>query len=107
MTGRPKKFGHVIEPTPRTPALASVSPELRHALASGAQTITVPADAVLFHRLVVAVPEFRAQLLGLFAGLLRYRIWRGRLVLIVTGAIGFCPLYRVLGVSTCKVSPRG
>lgn len=29
--------------------------------------------------------------------------WLG-LILAVTGAIGFCPLYRALGVSTC---PRG
>ena len=24
-------------------------------------------------------------------------------ILLVTAAVGFCPLYRVLGVSTCKV----
>ncbi len=28
------------------------------------------------------------------------------LVPLLTGAIGFCPLYRVLGVSTCSVPAR-
>ncbi len=27
-------------------------------------------------------------------------------ILLVTAAVGFCPLYRVLGVSTCKVPQR-
>lgn len=27
------------------------------------------------------------------------------LVLIVTAAVGFCPAYRLLGVSTCKLNP--
>ncbi len=31
--------------------------------------------------------------------------WAG-LILIVTGLIGFCPLYTVLGISTCPVKPR-
>jgi len=26
---------------------------------------------------------------------------------LVTGLIGFCPLYRMLGLSTCPVSARG
>lgn len=28
------------------------------------------------------------------------------LVPLLTGIFGFCPLYRLLGVSTCRVSPR-
>jgi hypothetical protein len=28
-------------------------------------------------------------------------------VLLVTAATGFCPLYRVLGISTCRVPARG
>ncbi len=32
--------------------------------------------------------------------------WIG-VVPLLTGAIAFCPLYRVLGISTCAVSPRG
>jgi uncharacterized membrane protein len=27
-------------------------------------------------------------------------------VLVVTGAVGFCPLYRVLGVNTCPVDKQ-
>jgi len=26
-------------------------------------------------------------------------------VLLVTAAVGFCPLYRVFGINTCKVAP--
>ena len=29
------------------------------------------------------------------------------LVPLLTGAVGFCPLYRVLGLRTCPVSPHG
>jgi hypothetical protein len=29
------------------------------------------------------------------------------LVPLLTGAVGSCPLYRVLGVSTCTARPRG
>ena len=28
------------------------------------------------------------------------------LVLLVTGFVGFCPAYRLIGVRTCSVSPR-
>ena len=28
------------------------------------------------------------------------------LVPLVTGLVGFCPLYRVLGISTCPVAPH-
>ena len=29
------------------------------------------------------------------------------LVPLLTGAVGFCPLYRVLGMSTCSTGPHG
>ena len=29
------------------------------------------------------------------------------IVPLVTGLVGFCPLYRMLGVSTCPVSAKG
>ena len=29
------------------------------------------------------------------------------IVPLVTGLVGFCPLYRLLGVSTCPVSAKG
>lgn len=28
-------------------------------------------------------------------------------IMLVTAAVGFCPLYRVFGASTCKVESRG
>jgi hypothetical protein len=32
--------------------------------------------------------------------------WLG-LVPLLTGIVGFCPLYRVLGIDTCRLTPRG
>lgn len=32
--------------------------------------------------------------------------WIG-IVPLVTGLVGFCPLYRILGLNTCPVSQRG
>lgn len=29
------------------------------------------------------------------------------LVPLATGLIGFCPLYRLVGLSTCPITPRG
>lgn len=29
------------------------------------------------------------------------------LVLIATALVGYCPIYQILGVSTCPVKPRG
>ena len=52
-----------------------------------------------------AVVGIIALLVGLFAGggFLRALLTIVGLVLVITAAVGFCPLYRLLGMNTCKV----
>lgn len=52
-----------------------------------------------------AVVGIIALLIGLFAvgGFLRALLIIVGLVLVITAAVGFCPLYRLLGTNTCKV----
>ena len=52
-----------------------------------------------------AVVGLSALLVGLFAagGFLRALLIIVGLVLVITAAVGFCPLYRLLGINTCKV----
>lgn len=52
-----------------------------------------------------AVIGIIALLIGLFAvgGFLRALLIIVGLVLVITAALGFCPLYRLLGINTCKV----
>lgn len=52
-----------------------------------------------------AVVGIIALLIGLFAvgGFLRALLIIVVLVLVITAAVGFCPLYRLLGINTCKV----
>lgn len=52
-----------------------------------------------------AVVGIIALLIGLFAvgGFLRALLIIVGLVLLITAAVGFCPLYRLLGINTCKV----
>jgi uncharacterized membrane protein YgaE (UPF0421/DUF939 family) len=54
-------------------------------------------------RVVLAVVAFAAAFavgLGSFGGIVLAVVG---VVLLVTAAVGFCPLYRVFGMSTCKV----
>lgn len=52
-----------------------------------------------------AVVGIIALLIGLFAvgGFFRALLIIVGLVLVITAAVGFCPLYRLLGINTCKV----
>jgi len=52
-----------------------------------------------------AVLGIIALLVGLLAagGFLRALLIIVGLVLVITAAVGFCPLYRLLGIYTCKV----
>lgn len=52
-----------------------------------------------------AVVGIIAVLVGLLAvgGFLRALLVIVGLVLVITAAVGFCPLYRLLGINTCKV----
>ena len=46
-----------------------------------------------------------ALLAMVFVGPHTWLGWLG-IVPLVTGLVGFCPLYRLLGVSTCAVNPH-
>ena len=52
-----------------------------------------------------AVLGIIALFVGLLAagGFLRALLIIVGLVLVITAAVGFCPLYRLLGINTCKV----
>lgn len=52
-----------------------------------------------------AVVGIIALFVGLFVvgGFLRALLIIVGLVLVITAAVGFCPLYRLLGINTCKV----
>lgn len=52
-----------------------------------------------------AVLGIIALLVGLLAagGFLRALLIIVGLFLVITAAVGFCPLYRLLGINTCKV----
>ncbi|WP_454972525.1 YgaP family membrane protein [Corynebacterium propinquum] len=52
-----------------------------------------------------AVLGIIALFVGLFAagGFLRALLIIVGLVLVITAGVGFCPLYRLLGINTCKV----
>ncbi len=40
------------------------------------------------------------------AGALKVVLWALAAIMLVTAAVGFCPLYRLFGMSTCKVSAQ-
>ena len=44
----------------------------------------------------------------LFAGALTITPWLAVLgvILLATGLMGWCPIYRILGISTCRVSAK-
>jgi len=48
--------------------------------------------------LALAWMSLGASLLGIIVGIVG-------LVLLVTGFVGFCPAYRLIGIRTCSVSP--
>lgn len=45
--------------------------------------------------------------LGLTTGVLAVAVGLIGVVLLVTGVVGFCPLYALLGLSTCPAEPSG
>ncbi len=56
-------------------------------------------------RLVVAVVAAVAAWLVGFGSLVGIVLLVVAAVMLVTAAVGFCPLYRVFGINTCKVAP--
>lgn len=71
--------------------MENAAPRFRLNVGRPDRTARVVGGLVLLALALFAVGGFWAILFGLVG-----------LVLIVTGAVGFCPLYRVLGLSTCR-----
>lgn len=57
-------------------------------------------------RVVLGVVLVAAWAFGWLAGTLAVVLGVVGIVLVATGAIGFCPLYRMLGMSTCPVPAK-
>lgn len=57
-------------------------------------------------RAVVGVALLAAWVLGWIGGTLAVVLGVVAIVLVVTAAVGFCPLYRVFGMSTCPVPAK-
>lgn len=55
-------------------------------------------------RIVVAV--FAAVGAFMSSGTLAIVLWIVAAIMLVTGLVGFCPLYRLFGISTCPVDRR-
>ena len=57
-------------------------------------------------RAVVGVALLAAWVFGWIGGTLAVVLGVVAIVLVVTAAVGFCPLYRVFGMSTCPVPAK-
>jgi hypothetical protein len=57
-------------------------------------------------RLAIAVAAFIGAFAVGFTTLLGIVLAVVGVIMAVTAAVGFCPLYRVFGISTCKVPQR-
>lgn len=57
-------------------------------------------------RAVVGVVLVAAWLLGWLTGTLAVVLGIVGIVLLATAAVGFCPMYRLLGMNTCAVPRR-
>lgn len=55
-------------------------------------------------RIVVAVVAAIAAFMS--SGTLAIVLWIVAGIMLVTGLVGFCPLYRLFGISTCPVDRR-
>lgn len=54
-------------------------------------------------RILIALIVAVLYYFNMVSGALAYIFMAVALILLVTGLINFCPLYRVLGVNTCKI----
>lgn len=52
-------------------------------------------------RFIIAIAALIAALAT--SGALSIVLWVVSAIMLITALIGFCPLYRVFGISTCKV----
>lgn len=61
-----------------------------------------PLDRIL--RIAVGIGFVGLALAGIVAAPASYVVWALAAILIVTGAVGFCPLYALVGVSTKRAT---
>lgn len=54
-------------------------------------------------RVVIAAVVGILYYLGKIEGTLAYVLMAIAIILLVTSLINFCPLYRILGINTCKI----
>jgi hypothetical protein len=54
-------------------------------------------------RVVIAVAALVGAVAMGFSGVLAWVLVAVAAIMLVTAAVGFCPLYRIFGISTCKV----
>lgn len=57
-------------------------------------------------RIVIAVVAFGLAFFGGLTGIAQIAALVVGAIMLVTAAVGFCPLYRVFGISTCAVPRR-
>ena len=54
-------------------------------------------------RVLIAIVVAVLYYLNVIEGTLAYILMAVSIVLLVTSLINFCPLYRILGINTCKI----
>ncbi|MEZ4608331.1 MAG: DUF2892 domain-containing protein [Deinococcales bacterium] len=57
-------------------------------------------------RVIIGIVLLAAKLFGYVGGTLGLILAIVGVILLLTGLVGFCPLYRLLGISTCPVKSR-
>jgi len=57
-------------------------------------------------RVVIAAVIGILYYMDYISGTLAYVLMAIAIVLLVTSLVNFCPLYRLLGTSTCKMDPK-
>ena len=54
-------------------------------------------------RVIIAIAVALLYYLNIIEGTLAYILMAVAIIFLVTSLINFCPLYRILGISTCKI----
>jgi len=57
-------------------------------------------------RVIIAAVIGLLYYLDYISGTLAYVLMAVAIILLVTSLVNFCPLYRLLGTSTCKMDPK-
>ncbi|WP_367277948.1 DUF2892 domain-containing protein [Winogradskyella sp.] len=54
-------------------------------------------------RVIIAIAVALLYYFNIIEGTLAYILMAVAIIFLVTSLINFCPLYRILGISTCKI----